>query len=204
MYTTDVATARTVCGLTEEAIDDDDLQSLIEETEEKVEEWTGQWFEPRDKTITITANTDRTILPLPACPISITSMTTDEVSDTLTNYRVPTSTIGPDDRRNPRIEAKDGYGWIVDSVVVIVGSFGFVDADGGVPSQITRLVHELIKLQRSYDTASSSNNRHVDQFVTQLGVGGHSKAITRTGPTGNPVIDEIIARHRFQKCPVIC
>jgi hypothetical protein len=120
-----------------------------------------QWFEPRDITMKLDG-TDSDTLHLGVPVIELASLRINDNIDALdpTYYRVYSSVGYPDDRRNPRIvlrtlsDVSDIYSAPIESHRLrfrkgrqnqeLVGSFGFVEADGSTPLPIKRALTKLV------------------------------------------------------------
>lgn len=128
-------------GITEEMADDDAVEAAIAECEAIFNDQTGQFFEPIAGELTVDGdNTDSIFLPIPV--ISVSSIVDNTTSQTMSalNYRVYAGrTRIQDDRRNPKILAKNGYGFHYSpGGWTITGVFGFTESDGSAPAAVKR------------------------------------------------------------------
>lgn len=133
-------------GVTEEIADDATVEDAIEFCTEIFNEQTGQFFEPLDGEITIDGdNTDSIFLHIPI--IAVTSIVDNVTSYTMspTNYRAYTGRSKlQDDRRNPKIMAKNGYGFSYGpGRWTITGTFGYTESDGSPPAAVKHAIKIL-------------------------------------------------------------
>lgn len=196
MYIAALGTIRTETGITAEALSDEGLRVLVNRLESKIENWTDHWFESRTRTYyyEISRDTDKIVFPAPV--VALTSMTVNSVAADLANYRVPDLTDSPDGRRYPRIIANSStYAWSEGDAVTIVGSFGFVEADGSVPLQIQELLFGLVRREWRMKQANNPGQSHRMEHVKSLSVAGQATKFANSRPTGDPELDEIIASY---------
>lgn len=152
-------------GLTQAKVADADVTSAIALWQEFLDRACRQWFEPRTLAIKFDG-TDSDTLHFGVPIISVTSLKVNDSPTALPvgSYRVYSSAGYPDDRRNPRIKLVSEGGHDIYSAPMqfgrfkfqkgrqnqeIVGSFGFVEADGTTPLMIKRALLKLVleKLQ---------------------------------------------------------
>lgn len=184
---------------------DDRIESRIVLAETYVESETGQWFDPREQTLTFDGNGDRVLL-LPICLLEVTSITVDEVELTddeladITNYnrRPP----GPDDRRNPKLVRGVGSIWPTGTQnIVIEGTWGYVEADDSTPLLIIEAVKRLVirNLDLLADASAQAERREATygtSFTTHNRSVTLGSAAVSGGPTGDPEIDRVLKRYR--------
>lgn len=141
------------------------VEAIIVLASEMIDAATGQWFEPRDLTISLDGDGTKTLrLEVPI--IAITSVTMDEDEVELTdlvvyNRHVTQNLRRPDDRRYSRIEWNQnlvnlpGYRMVpqTDLVwtagqqnVVLEGTFGYTDYDGTDEGKTPPMLVHLCKL----------------------------------------------------------
>lgn len=153
-------------GLSATKADDAAVTAAIAMWQQFLERATRQWFEPRTLTIKFDGTDSDTIhfgVPI----ITITSLKVNNSGAALdpSQYKVYSAAGYPDDRRNPRIKLiGDGDGADIFTAPMqfgkfkfrkgrqnqeIIGSFGFVEADGSTPLLIKRALSKLVieKLQ---------------------------------------------------------
>lgn len=141
-------------------ISDPTIQAELDTWSQFIDKACRQWFEPRTLTIDLDG-VDSRVLHLPVPVISLTSLYMNADFTTVvptTAYKLYTNcTAVRDDRRNPRIElasagvdvwdysryASGSRFCIGTQNQRLVGSFGFVEADGSTPLLIKRAVLKL-------------------------------------------------------------
>lgn len=130
-------------GITEEIASDDQVEDAIAFCTELFSEQTGQFFEPLAGELDIDGdNTDSIFLSIPI--IEVTSITDNVTGNVMspTNYRAYTGrTRLQNDRRNPKIFAKNGYGFSYGpGRWTIAGTFGYTEADNSTPVAVKRAI----------------------------------------------------------------
>lgn len=208
-------------------ITDDKITPLITRWSQFVDEATHQWFEPRATELLLDGNTSR-VLFLPVPIITLDALYINDNFDTplSSNLYVVYSnkTALRDDRRNPKISlASSGLG-VFDSADFrcgmlfmygaqnqkMVGTFGFVEADGSTPELIKRAVMKLVikELQGGGGNLWNQvgNGPQTQGTVTSETTDGHSitynafqyKPIPAglNGITNDPEVDNILMMYR--------
>lgn len=152
-------------GVPVSVADDDRVNLLLDLWSDFVDRATGQWFESRPATLDLDGR-GVTLLRLPVPILTVTSLfVNDDFVNAVaaTDYRVYAERGAPegrDDRKNPRIKIITGEDSIfagtgqVDrrnlTFVVgeqnqrVVGTFGYLDADGTTPKAINYAVKKLV------------------------------------------------------------
>jgi hypothetical protein len=195
-------------------------QALLDAATAFIDDYTGQWFEPRELTLDLDG-TDGELLWLPAPPLRIDSVSVDDVALDLATDVV---TYGPPlHRDNPRLARRrtapftlhTHYGARRTPVwrrgqqnVRIVGSFGYVAQDGTSPPAEIRLaalrlaIRDLALLT---DVAGQGERRRGDLVSETTDGSSYTLAGAqanapggwrRSGTTGDPDIDRALLRYR--------
>jgi hypothetical protein len=117
-------------GITEEQVTDERLYELCEYAADFVDKVTGQWFEPRELTLTFSGN-DTPNLRLPVFLIETTQVliSGEEIAD----FELPDGVL-PEEKTNPYIYRENG--WPAGSRnIKITGLWGYCDykAEGVTP-----------------------------------------------------------------------
>lgn len=133
-------------GVTVEIASDEQVENAIAFCTELFNEQTGQFFEPLEGEITVDGdNTDSIFLFVPI--IEVTAITDNVTGYVMspTNYRAYTGrTRLQNDRRNPKIMAKNGYGFSYGpGRWTIVGTFGYTEADSSPPVAVKHAIKIL-------------------------------------------------------------
>lgn len=111
-----------------------------------IEQWTGQWFESRSKTIRVEGkNSNVMFFGVPIISISEIRVNNATDASPLTDFEIYD---GIDNRRNPRIKLRSGVRNIFATTLgrafrrvtysEFDGSFGFIEEDGSTPILIQR------------------------------------------------------------------
>lgn len=209
-------------------VDDTRLQILIDTYKQLIETATGQWFESRALTALLDG-TDANILFLPVPVIALTALYVNEdfvnpvpVADYRVYNRVP-PTGYPDDRRNPKIGLVnvDQFRSIFTPPSIrgrgnvfaygkqnqkLIGTFGFVEADGTTPLLIKRAQIKLvIEHSKKIASAPEGSSLPAGPITTEM-TDGHMrvystliKATVKPGTfmiTGDPEVDWILAQYK--------
>lgn len=197
-------------GITSQMADDARLTSLLTRESRRIDDLTGWWFESRALTLTLDGSGARH-LHLPAPAITITRVAVDDtdldLADVL-NIGKPTGLST--ERWNPKLLRAGGYAWPRGTRnITVVGTFGFVEADGTVPLPIQEACVRLVvrSLPLLANAAGQEDRRRTlitkettDGHSYELGQGeiGRRAAWRFSGATGDPEIDVVLARYR---CP---
>lgn len=133
-------------GITVEIASDEQVEDAIAFCTELFNEQTGQFFEPLAGEIVVDGdNTDSIFLFIPI--IEVTSITDNVTGNVMsaTNYRAYTGrTRLQNDRRNPKIMAKNGYGFSYGpGRWTIAGTFGYTESDGSPPVAVKHAIKIL-------------------------------------------------------------
>lgn len=195
-------------GITLQQADDLRLQSLLDDATRFIDDATGWWFAPRAATLRLDGS-GHDWLPLPAPPITVTSVVLDGVALALVDLLVD-GTPGelPDRRRTPQLARPTGCWTRGRRNVVIVGSFGFVEADLSSPPLAIReacLRLAVRNLALLGDPEGQAERRvgevfreHTDGHSYELAgvLPGAPGGWRRGGLTGDPDIDRALERYR--------
>ena len=120
-------------AITEAAYPDPVVDEAIALAVRVIDQKAGQWFESRDKTLSLTGNGINDLkLPVPA--IEITSVTIDEEELDSEYYKIKKTADGV----NRFLRHKLGV-WPQDSEIEVEGRFGKVEEDESVPPEAKRL-----------------------------------------------------------------
>jgi hypothetical protein len=191
-------------GVTEAAIDDTELEKRIKAACDKIDLWTGLWFEPRDKTFFMNGRGGRLLfLDVPA--IVLTSVTVDRENIPAADVRI----------------IDDGYSLLLDKGwrngicnIEVAGTFGFVVADAGSPngysppSPIVEIAKRLTlrEIVSLTDGEAQKEMRQAGRIISET-TDGHSYTLASTKAdtatlgtygnwTGDSSIDGILAGYR--------
>lgn len=193
-------------GITPAMADDARLTALLTQASQFIDTYTEQWFEPRTETLRFDGH-DGELLHLPVPILALTSVTLDGAALSLTEDVIAYKSLR--DRSNPKL-ARAGSGvWCVGRQnIVVVGSFGYCEADGtSPPPEIQRATLLLVvrNLAQLADPAAADARRAGEVFkeVTdghsyELGgnFAGAAGSWRRNGLTGDPEIDRVLMRYR--------
>ena len=209
-------------GLTEEEASDDELTLAIAAAEEDLREYTGgRWFEPiefpSDSPLLLDGTgTDTIVLPVPI--IRLDSVSEDGAELSIADLAVYGYVDRrPDNRGYARI-CKRGVipspladAWGTSSrvwkarrqVVALVGSFGYVEADGtSSPPLVKKAALRLALREWRPLTDPLESESHATGQVMSETTDMHSYTLggvkTSSGPTGNVEIDRILARYALR------
>lgn len=131
-------------GVTVAMASDDRLTEVIAEASDEIDRITRWWFEPRELTLALNGNGQR-ILALPAPPLAIESVEIGEVAATDWDAQgwAPTSTP----KRPAPAMVRRGCGWPSGTGnVVVVGTFGYTEADGTENGRTPRAIRRAAEL----------------------------------------------------------
>lgn len=205
-------------GVTEDELTDERAGALIVGWSAWFERMTGNFFEEQELTLDFDGDGSRVLW----LPVPIITCTALYINDDFTNARAATeytvyNARGPvvDDRRNPRIKLKAaasanffsssaGVFSIGDRNQRVVGTFGYTEADGSVPSPVKRAIIILI-----IATKELINDDSIDQLlvgkITEEVTDRHRikyadlyDRIQKWAPTGITEVDAALAAYR---CP---
>lgn len=140
-------------------LDDGDLWDSIELWSQFVDRATRQWFEPRTKTLLVDGNgTDTLFLPVPIISVAALYVNGDFVNAVTSSEFTVYS--GDEARKNPKLKLNGGsYGRDIflplqrrmgvgfargNKNQRVVGTFGYIEADGSTPRLIQRAVLRLV------------------------------------------------------------
>ena len=126
-------------GITEEQMTDDQVSQLIALACDYIDKVTGQWFEPRQKTVKLDGRGGQ-VLQLPVFLINCEEIRADDV---LIDDYVLFNRISPeDDRKYPKIWRRLRWPKGVQNIQ-IQGEWGYVEEDGTTPLLIKRAAIKL-------------------------------------------------------------
>lgn len=195
-------------GITLQQADDPRLQSLLDDASRFLDDATGWWFSPRALTLRLDGTGDDWLV-LPAPPVALTSVTLDGAALLLSDV-VADGTPGtwPDRRSAPQLLRAVGCWTSGRRNVVVVGSFGYVEADLVSPPPAVRdacLRLAVRNLARLADAEGQAERRAGEVFRETTD--GHSYELAgvlpgaagawrRNGLTGDPDVDRTIERYR--------
>lgn len=205
-------------GITTEMAADARLQRLLDAASAQIDTATGWWFDARALTLRLDGSGAPT-LHLPAPVIALTSVTLDgSALDLSTDVKVYGRTSAPrTDLGNPRLVRALGFAWETarepawfegQQNVEVVGTFGYVEADGTTAPPAIReacLRLTLRSLPRLTDAAGQADRQRGE--VVRENTDGHSYELAgaspgaagawrRGGLTGDPSIDVLLAPFR--------
>jgi len=209
-------------GVTVAVADDDRVLTLIRTWQGFIERITRNWFQARVMDFRVDGNGTR-LLQLPFPIISVTALYLNDETDALDAsayvvYNGRGGETGPDNRRNPRIKLISGETSIFEGTGPVnrwgdvfevgeqnqrlVGSFGYVEADGSTPEAIKYALKKLV-VRSSRPMASSGGSAGPAGPVIEEETDRHRKrwADPFVGAkvwttTGDLEVDEILAAHR--------
>lgn len=179
-------------GVPTSVADDARLVEIIGRASRMVDMYTGRYFEPRTRTITLDGRNAATMFLGPPI-ISITSVTVDDLvlgtdEYVVYNRHLSDQLLNPDDRENPRVEMQQPReGTILyrqtaghrvfprgERNVVISGVFGYTDYDGSPNGSTPELICHVTKLivmrelWRMFDEADSRDDAARRRWITKL------------------------------------
>ncbi|HHV62117.1 MAG TPA: hypothetical protein GXX51_05705 [Firmicutes bacterium] len=178
-------------GVAPEEASDARIEAAIKRASDLIERLTGQWFEPREKTLILDGNGGFTLfLGVPV--ISLSGVKIDGRAVDLALLRVYNS---PEDRKNPRIHFSWGFPKGKRNVEV-TGTFGYVEEDGSTPELIRyacrRLVVKDLAPLSDMDAQEERKRARVISETTDR----HSYTLAQdqrfSGLTGDPEVDGIL------------
>lgn len=186
-------------GVTVGMAADPRLERLIDGATREIDEFTGWWFESRALTLNLDGN-DAERLTLPAPAISITSVTIDGIA-VPTDY-IKTYGSGPllaPLREAPAIELVYGKFDRGRQNVVIVGSFGYTEADGSASGRTPARIRDacaMMVLKRALPAGDADDVRNAHRIQSmRTRTQSVSFFAGRAGEgiyTGDPEIDGIL------------
>lgn len=195
-------------GVTTEQAADPRLQCLLDDASRYIDDATGQWFEPRAATLRLDG-TGLDWLALPSPPVALTGVALDGTALVVGDLLVD-GTPGelPDRRRAPQLIRPSGCWARGRRNVVVVGSFGFVEADLTSPPPAIReacLRLAVRNLARIADAEGQVERRAGEVFRETTD--GHSYerggvlpgapgGWRNNGLTGDPDVDRALERYR--------
>ncbi len=192
-------------GVTEEQASDAKLTGLIALAGNYIDRMTGQWFEPREKTVRLNG-TGGEVLPLPVFLIDMPEIVMVD-GEEVTNYILYNRFPPADDRFYPKMHRKSRWTKGVLNVE-IKGLWGFVDEDGSggymTPPLIKRAVMKLA-LYNFPDLGDSEaqEEKALRGALISETTDGHSyslsdsvvSALASSSLTGDSEIDSIIKQY---------
>lgn len=169
------------------------LADLIAWASQEIDNWTGQWFEPRTRRFRLDG-TGIEELPLPVKPITITAVSVDGYPFT-GPYEVEAD---PDD---PHLYSE--WGWPEGhGNVVVEGTFGCVDENGQTPAAIRRVCMRLVarELPKLSDEEGQEQKKRARIIQESTGGGAHAYMLSPdrrpANMSGDPEIDAVLAHYR--------
>jgi hypothetical protein len=208
-----------VQDIRDEGIDDTELSNtraliLSYGWQSWIEHMTGRWFYPKSLTMDLDGDGSRVLyLDVPIITLDELYINDDFTTPVDSEYYVVYNRTYPDDRRNPRIKLKSSSGSIYSGVTGrsfisgdqnqrVVGSFGYVEADGSAPYMIQRAIMTLImataELKSDSEIDQLSIGRKVEEVTDRHRV-KFSDLYDQLGawkPTGLTEVDEAIRLYR--------
>ena len=192
-------------GVTEEQASDEKLTGLIALAGNYIDRMTGQWFEPREKTVRLNGTGGET-LPLPVFlieePESVT-VNGEQVSDYVLYNRFPPA----DDRGYPKMHRSAGWRKGVLNIA-IKGLWGYVDEDGSggymTPPLIRRACMKLALYSfPDLGDSEAQEERALRGALRSERTDGHEyelsadvlSAMASNSVTGDTEIDQIIRQY---------
>lgn len=189
-------------GVTITQLSDERAATLLQRASSHIDAVTGQWFEPRTKTLRFDGTGAELLwLAVPLISLTSCSLAGDPlVPGDVVIYGAP----GTEERRNPKLARVLKNVWTEGPQnVEIVGSWGFVEADLSTPWEIReaclRLVIRAIPLLSAESTATmdvkkeTTDGHSYERFDRTSSTAG---AWRFGGLTGDPAIDTVLARFR--------
>ena len=191
-------------GVTEEQADDAKITELINLSCNYIDTMTGQWFEPREKTLRLDGRGGK-ILKLPVFLIEDYSVTVsgEEIKDYVLYNRI----VPPDYRFYPKIYRNQGWRKGILNIS-IHGLWGYVDlADGGgyvTPPLIKRAAMKLALYNfPDLGDKDAQEEKRLSGLLQSETTDGHSyslngeilKAMYENSLTGDSEIDGIISQY---------
>lgn len=172
-------------------ISDTRIMSTIERATAYIDAMTGQWFESRPRLFVLDA-TGGVVLPLPLCPITITSVTVEGTAWSADAY------VMDSDPGNPRLVATGGRWPYGQGTVAIDGTWGMQEG-GQTPSLIKdttlRLVIRELPLASDMDGQEAKRRGR----IYQESLNGFSYSVARLYSagqfTGDHEIDLVLTRY---------
>lgn len=156
---------------------DADITAAIALASNWIDNYTNQWFEPREYTFEV-EGCDHRDLRLPVPPIEITSVTENDLDVDSDSYEIKLQD-SHDSRMNPRLRMLNGT-W--GGEIVIEGTFGYVLDPGGAnttPPEIKKacIIKTLEELKAPSEEDNSSNalvSETIGNYTYQKGTGGNA------------------------------
>ena len=168
------------------------MEGRIAVAQALIEELTHQFFERRDNHRVRLPGRGHSSLLLPVPPISEDTELTVTVAGTELdpeNYE-----INLESRKYPRLLHTTGV-WPRGKLVSIVGSFGYVEADGSTPRLIKDLTKRLVvhNIARIGDVAGQRDSQIVREKLGNYEYELRQDAAQGSGAFGDPKIDRTLA-----------
>lgn len=201
-------------GVTTTQASDGRAQALLDAATRYIDLATDTWFEPRTLTLGVSGGGE-VWLALPAPVITLTSVTLDDAPLALTDLIVEGRYTDPlSERRAPRLARKPAsYGSLRDASrwpeglrnITLVGSFGYVEADGtSAPPEIRDVCMRLaIRNLGLLGDASAQSSRQAARIYREStdghsyelagGIPGAAGSWRQGGLTGDADIDVVLA-----------
>lgn len=220
-------------GIDEADYDDDAVEAALAYAIQFIHRATGQFFVEREADVSFDGNDGDTLfLPVPLIELEALYLNGATTPTDSGVYRAYTRCEEPqDDRRNPKIQLVDPSstgGDIFSAPIItgalkfrkgrqnqrVVGTFGFVEADGSTPAMITRAIkkltiEKLAPLVTTADTPSAPELPALIQQIAEEQTDGHrvkfaiadrsGRRVGLSGVTPDPEIEDIV---RLYKSPI--
>lgn len=202
-------------GITTQQANDLRLQSLLDNASRYIDTVTGLFFEARTRTLALSGNGE-IWLALPAPVITLTSVSLDDgalaLADVIVDGRY---TDEEHQRRNPRLARKPSSFTYGDAArwpeglrnITVVGSFGFVEANGtSAPPAIQEVCLRLaLRSLGLLGDATAQSERQAARVYRETtdghsyelagGIPGAAGAWRQGGNTGDADIDVVLAMY---------
>lgn len=195
-------------GVSTEQASDERLIELCELAGRYIEVMTGQWFEPREKTLRIDGSGGE-ILPLPLFLIRADFVRCHGQS--VEDYTLYNRIAPEDDRDYPRLKRRSRWSK-GDLNIEIKGLWGYVDegADGSfvTPVLVRQAAKKLVIMQLPLlGDVAAQEEKLVRGMLTSETTDGHSYTLDRSLAnlisevkfTGDMEIDQILSRYSVQR-----
>ena len=184
-------------GVTEEQYTDEQLEKLIEASCSYIDMITGQFFEPREKVMTLDGRGGR-ILVLPVFLSLVNYVKVDgEIIDDYVLYN------RMEDRAYPKIYRLTK--WPLGRLnVEVSGVFGYVEEDGTPPSAIKRAAMKLALYNfPALSDKDAQEEKNLRVLLVSETTDGHSYSLSgdaiANSLTGDTEIDQILKRYMRSK-----
>jgi hypothetical protein len=204
-------------GLTQAQYPDAQVNAEIKLWSDSFDQWTGQWFNSRAKTIRLEGkNSNVLFLGIPILTVTQIKMNNETVPTALSFFEIFNNRGSkPDDRRNPMIKMLSKSDIIFSQsnsrvfrrgfFTDITGTFGFLEADGTTPQMVQRAIMKLVVrgLKQPINSTATAGNlgpkkrektdlHETEYFEPETG----SAASGAVSLSGDPEVDKIIGIYK--------